>query len=487
MVKNKVQLITYPDSLGGNLKALKSNLDTYFPNLFEGGIHILPPYPSSGDRGFAPLTYFEIDPQFGDWEDVRNLAEDYDILLDIMVNHISQKSPYFQDFLKNGRDSQYADYFLTLEKIWEDGVPVQSDIDQMFLRRKVPYSEFIIEKTSEVEKVWTTFGKTTPSEQIDLDVHSEQVKQLFIDIFKHFHDNGVKIIRLDAVGYVLKKLGTSCFFVEPDIYDFLDWILGVAKSYDIALLPEVHAHYSIQYKLAEHGCWIYDFILPYRIFEALSNEESKFLVDYLQTRPHGQFTMLDCHDGLPVKPDLDGLIDSKDARKLVDLALDRGANLSLIVSDEHKDEDGFDVHQIRSTIYSLFDEDDDTYLAARALQVFTPGIPQIYYVGLLAGKNDVEAVEARGDGREINRHNFDEKEIAAAAETEVVKRLVNLIRFRNQHPAFEGDFTAQAPSPTELVLSWENGTERASLTIDLKAKTGRVAYTEDGQEKVFTI
>lgn len=116
MVKNKVQLITYPDSLGGNLKALKSNLDTYFPNLFEGGIHILPPYPSSGDRGFAPLTYFEIDPQFGDWEDVRNLAEDYDILLDIMVNHISQKSPYFQDFLKNGRDSQYADYFLTLEK-----------------------------------------------------------------------------------------------------------------------------------------------------------------------------------------------------------------------------------------------------------------------------------------------------------------------------------------------------------------------------------
>ena len=92
---------------------------------------------------------------------MRNLAEDYDILLDIMVNHISQKSPYFQDFLKNGRDSQYADYFLTLEKIWEDCVTVKSDIDQMFLRRKVPYSEFIIEKTGEVEKVWTTFGKTT--------------------------------------------------------------------------------------------------------------------------------------------------------------------------------------------------------------------------------------------------------------------------------------------------------------------------------------
>lgn len=482
MVKNKVQLITYPDSLGGDLKALKVNLDTYFPNLFEGGIHILPPYPSSGDRGFAPLTYFEIDPTFGSWEDVRELAKDYDILLDVMVNHISQKSPYFQDFLKNGRDSKYADYFLTLEKIWEDGVPVQADIDQMFLRRQVPYSEFIIEKTGELERVWTTFGKTTPSEQIDLDIHSEQVRQLFMDIFKHFHDQGVTIVRLDAVGYVLKKLGTSCFFVEPDIYSFLDWILQVAKSYEIELLPEVHAHYTIQYKLAEHGLWIYDFILPYRIFEALTVERSDSLVDYLQTRPQRQFTMLDCHDGLPVKPDLDDLIDSKDARKLVDLALERGANLSLIVSDEHKDADGFDVHQIRSTIYSLFGEDDDAYLAARALQLFTPGIPQIYYVGLLASENDQEAVAARGDGREMNRHNFTEAEIANAVKKPIVQRLMKLIRFRNQHLAFNGEFIAQAPNPNEVVLEWRNDHDSAKLLLNLETKVCRIQYTEDSQE-----
>ena len=101
-IKNKVQLITYPDSLGGSLKGLEQVLDRFFPGLFEGGIHILPPFPSSGDRGFAPLTYFEIDPALGSWEDIRRLGDRYDLLLDLMVNHISSRSPFFQDFLAHG-------------------------------------------------------------------------------------------------------------------------------------------------------------------------------------------------------------------------------------------------------------------------------------------------------------------------------------------------------------------------------------------------
>lgn len=246
--------------------------------------------------------------------------------------------------------------------------------------------------------MWTTFGKTDPSEQIDLDINSPQVKQLFTDFFMHFKRHHVKIVRLDAVGYVVKKLGTSCFFVEPEIYEFLDWIKGLADSLDIELLPEVHAHYSVQYKLAERGYWIYDFILPYRILEAFINKSGESLKQYLRTRPPKQFTMLDCHDGIPVKPDLDDLLDTQEARKLVDICLERGANLSLILSDEHKAEDGFDVHQIRCSYYSVLNGDDDAYLAARALQFFTPGVPQVYYVGLLAGENDLENVKKPGKG-----------------------------------------------------------------------------------------
>ena len=273
-VQNKVQLITYPDSLGGNLKNLQLVLEKHFPGLFEGGIHILPPYPSSGDRGFAPLTYLEIDPQFGSWQDLKQIGAKHAILLDLMVNHISAQSAYFQDFLENGRESKYADLFITLDKFWPDGQPVKEDIDKMFLRRAQPFSEFQIKSTGQTERVWTTFGKINPSEQIDLDVSSPQTRDLLLKFMQNFSQNGVKIVRLDAVGYVIKKRGTSCFFVEPEIYQFLEWISGIANSLGIDLLPEIHSDYEIQLRLARQGYWIYDFILPYTILDAFITHNS---------------------------------------------------------------------------------------------------------------------------------------------------------------------------------------------------------------------
>jgi sucrose phosphorylase len=483
-VKNQVQLITYPDSLGGDLKKLNYVLLTYFSDIFKGGVHILPPFPSSGDRGFAPKTYLEIEPAFGSWDDIRSIGENFDVLVDLMVNHISRQSEYFQDFLKKGRKSEYADLFITLDKLWKDGNPVQEDIDKMFLRRPMPYSTFIIEETGEEEKVWTTFGKTDPSEQIDLDVKSEKVKQLMADFFMNFKKNNVKIVRLDAVGYVIKKLGTSCFFVEPEIYQFLDWIKELADSLDIELLPEVHAHYTIQYKLAEYGCWIYDFILPYRVLDTLINKNSENLLAYLKTRPHKQFTMLDCHDGIPVKPDLDDLIDTKEARKLVDVCLERGSNLSLILSDEHKAPDGFDVHQIRCSYYSVLNCDDDAYLAARAIQFFAPGVPQVYYVGLLAGENDYDRVKESGEGREINRHNYTLEEIEQSLEKDVVQRLLKLIRFRNEYEAFNGDFNVLDCAKDEIRLSWEKDDKRCTLFIDLKTNKTVINYIDETGKEI---
>jgi len=487
-VKNQVQLITYPDSLGGDLKTLNQVLLKHFSDIFKGGVHILPPFPSSGDRGFAPLTYLEIEPSFGTWEDIRKIGENFDVLVDLMVNHISRQSAYFQDFLQKGRKSEYADLFITLDKLWEDGQPVQEDIDKMFLRRPLPYSTFTIEETGEEEKVWTTFGKTDPSEQIDLDIKSEKVKQLLTDFFVNFKEQNVKIVRLDAVGYVIKKLGTSCFFVEPEIYEFLDWIMELADSLDIELLPEVHSHYSIQYKLAEHGCWIYDFILPYRILDTLVNKSSNELLDYLKTRPHKQFTMLDCHDGIPVKPDMDDLIDTKEARKLVDVCLERGSNLSLILSDEHKAEDGFDVHQIRCSYYSVLNCDDDAYLAARAIQFFAPGVPQVYYVGLLAGENDVENVQKTGEGREINRHNFSLEEIEESLGKEVVQRLLTLIRFRNDYDAFNGEFEVLESANDEILLSWKKDDKYCTLFINLQTNKSIIDYVnESGVVVQYTV
>jgi sucrose phosphorylase len=478
-VKNQVQLITYPDSLGGDLKTLHTILLQYFADICPGGIHILPPFPSSGDRGFAPLTYLDIEPTFGTWEDIRRIGENFDVLLDLMVNHISRQSMYFQDFLKKGRQSEYADMFIMVDKMWPNGNPPSEEIDKIFLRRTEPFSTYTIAKTGKTEKVWTTFGKTTPSEQIDMDVNSEITRKILTDFLANFSRNNVKIVRLDAVGYVVKKSGTTCFFVEPEIYQFLDWITDVAHSLGIELLPEVHAHYTTQFKLAEHGHWIYDFILPYTILATLVNKNSVKLREYLKIRPHRQFTMLDCHDGVPVKPDMNDLVVTDDARKIVDICVQRGSNLSLIYSPKHKDPDGFDVHQIRGTYYSMLGCDDNAYLTSRAIQFFTPGIPQVYYVGLLAGKNNKENIKKTGDGREINRHNFSVEEIEQALQKEVVQRLLKLIRFRNEYPAFNGDFTILDTDERTLSLCWEKDEKRCQLNVDLDTYRTVIKYTDD--------
>ena len=267
--------------------------------------------------------------------------------------------------------------------------------------------------------------------------------------------------------------------MEPEIYRFLEWISGLAKAHGIEVLPEVHADCTTQLKLAERGYWIYDFILPYMVLDALLNGTGKRLKEYLRIRPHRQFTMLDCHDGVPIIPDLNGLYRSEDARKVVGICLNRGANLSPVFSPRHKGPDGFDVHQIRGAYYSLLDCNDDAYLAARAIQFFTPGVPQVYYVGLLAGKNDQSAAEKTGDGREINRHNYSMDEVKRDLQRPVVQRLLRLIRFRNEYDAFDGAFQVLDSDDSVLGLSWERERSKCQLMVDFEYDKAVIRYADD--------
>ena len=320
-----------------------------------------------------------------------------------------------------------------------------------------------------------------------MDMNSPIAVDLLTKFLTKFHDNNVKIVRLDAVGYVIKKRGTTCFFVEPEIYKFLEWIRNLANSLDIEILPEIHAEYQTQYELAKQGYWVYDFILPYTILEALITKSGKRLKEYLLERPHNQFTMLDCHDGVPIKPDLNGLYQSEDAHKVVENCLVNGANFSRILSEAHKDPDGFDIHQIRGSYYSLLGCNDSAYLIARAIQFFTPGIPQVYYVGLLAGKNDTEAVQKTGEGREINRHNYTIEEIDQEVQRPVVKRLIEIIKFRNTHIAFSGVFDVEKSDENRLILSWNCQNGYTKLIIDLQKTVGEIIYTDPQSHEIKKI
>lgn len=480
-MKNQVQLITYPDSLGGNLKSLNELLLTDFADVFKGGVHILPPFPSSGDRGFSPITYLKIEPAFGSWADVRYIGKSFDILIDLMVNHISRQSPFFQDFIQKGRKSTYADLFITLDKVWPDGQPPQADVAKIFLRKpEHPFSDIVVEETGQVEKIWTSFGTKDWAEQIDLDVRSAATRKLLSEYLAHFKAQNIKIVRLDAIGYVIKKAGTNCFMVEPEIYEFIDWITGVANSIGLELLPEVHAHYSVQLKLAGHGYWVYDFVLPLLILHTLFNQSSQKLCDYLRICPRNQITMLDCHDGIPVQPDLDDVLQVEESRQIVEVCLQRGANLNRILSEEHMGQADFDAHQINCTYYSALNGDDDAYIAARAIQFFAPGIPQVYYVGLLAGENDQNGVKQTGEGRAINRHNYSLAEVEAALHKPVVQRLIKLIQFRNEYEAFNGDFAVLASDDYHLRLRWQKTSQHCTLTVDLTAHQCTIEYIDEG-------
>lgn len=294
-ITNKVMLITYPDSLGKNLTELNEVLENDLKGAV-GGIHLLPFFPSTGDRGFAPTDYTTVDPKFGDWAQVEALGKKYYLMFDFMINHISRQSKYYQDFQEHKDKSPYADMFLSWDKFWPEGRPTQEDIDLIYKRKdRAPYQEITFADGSK-EKLWNTFGP----EQIDLDVRKKVTQKFIKDTLTNLIKHGADIIRLDAFAYAVKKLDTNDFFVEPEIWELLKQVQNDIADQGATILPEIHEHYSMPFKIAKHGYFIYDFALPMLTLYSLYSGKSKRLADWLKKCPMKQFTTLDTHDGIGV-------------------------------------------------------------------------------------------------------------------------------------------------------------------------------------------
>ena len=351
-----------------------------------GGVHILPFFPSSADRGFAPIRYDKVDEAFGDYADIEKIGEEYYLMFDFMVNHISAQSPYFQDFLKNNDQSKYKDFFIRYKDFWDNGEPTAEQVDKIYKRKpRAPYVEAEFAYGSK-EKVWCTFCE----EQIDLDVTKKDTKDFIIKSLKDMCKRGAAIIRLDAFAYAIKKADTNCFFVEPDIWNLLHEIEEVVNESGAEILPEIHEHYTIPMKIAEQGFWVYDFALPVLTLHALYNHTGEYLKSWLENSPKKQFTTLDTHDGIGIV-DVKDLLPDEEVEKVKEQMYKQGANVKKIYSSEAYN--NLDIYQVNTTYYSALGNNDAAYLLARAIQFFAPGIPQVYYVGLLAGKNDDEMVQ----------------------------------------------------------------------------------------------
>ncbi|MBY5004851.1 sucrose phosphorylase [Streptococcus suis] len=474
-VKNQAMLITYSDSLGKNLKDLKQVLEGPLKDVV-GGVHILPFFPSSGDRGFAPMDYTKVDEAFGDWNDIEALSQDYYLMFDFMINHISAKSPYFLDFLEKKDDSVYADLFIRYKNFWPNGEPTQEDVDLIYKRKpRAPYRIAKFADGSE-EKVWCTFDE----QQIDLDVTTETTRRFIQENLEQLADHGASIIRLDAFAYANKKIGTNCFFVEPDIWDMLHFPRQLLAPKGVEILPEIHEHYTIQQKIAEQDYYVYDFALPMLVLHALYSGNVNRLVHWMEICPRKQFTTLDTHDGIGVV-DVKDLLTDEETEATREALYAQGANVKKIYSTEAYN--NLDIYQINCTYYSALGNNDQAYLLARVLQCFAPGIPQIYYVGLLAGENDIELLESTKEGRNINRHYYDLKEIEREVQRPVVQSLFNLLKFRNTSAAFDGEFAVDMVDDNTIHISWTNTDANtvAELRANLKDKTFEIIETVDGQ------
>lgn len=430
-LKNEIMLITYADSMGNNLQDLHRLLNQYYQKAV-GGVHVLPFFPSSADRGFAPMCYDKVDPEFGTFADIEALGKEYYLMFDFMVNHISAHSDYFQDFLQKKEQSAYKDFFIRYRDFWKNGEPTPEQVDMIYKRKpRAPYIEAEFADGSK-EKVWCTFCE----EQIDLDVTKKTTKEFIRKTLQDMCRHGASIIRLDAFAYAVKKENTSCFFVEPDIWELLYEIETIVKEEGAEILPEIHEHYTIPMKIADKGFWIYDFALPVMTLHALYNHTGVYLKQWLERCPMHQFTTLDTHDGIGIV-DVKDLLPDEEIDKVKEQMYKQGANVKKIYSSEAYN--NLDIYQVNTTYYSALGNHDDAYLLARAIQFFAPGIPQVYYVGMLAGSNDIDLMERTKNGRDINRHYYNAEEVAEEQKRPVVQKLKELMELRNTHPAFSLD------------------------------------------------
>lgn len=480
-MRNQVQLIAYVDRLsGGDLRDLHRLLTGPLAGAF-GGVHLLPFYHAidGADAGFDPIDHTLVDPRLGTWGDVRALSADVPVMADLIVNHMSADSPQFQDFSTHGRDSIYDGLFLTHGAVFPLGATEEQLLRIYRPRPGLPFTYATL-KNGEKRILWTTF---TPK-QVDIDVRHPQGVAYLRSILHAFRDAGITMIRLDAAGYAIKQPGTSCFMI-PETYAFIGELSREANALGIEVLVEIHSYFGDQIEIAKRVDRVYDFALPPLVLHALFNRTGRGLRKWLAISPRNCITVLDTHDGIGI---VDVGADPSDRAGRPGLI--PPAELDALVETIHANSGGqsrqatgaaannLDLYQVNCTYYDALGRDDRAYLIARAIQFFAPGVPQVYYQGLLAGTNDMDLLARSKTGRDINRHYYTPAEVTAALDLPVVRGLRRLIAHRNAHPAFAGDFTVEPSADHELVLTWRADAAVTTLHADLAARTATVRHTD---------
>jgi sucrose phosphorylase len=308
--------------------------------------------------------------------------------------------------------------------------------------------------------------------QMDLNIQSDLVWEYYDTVLKTLADYGAKIVRLDAFAYAPKAPGEKNFMNEPATWDTLKKVQAIADKYNLQLLPEIHASYGEKTyaTLADKGYMTYDFFLPGLLIDALEGQDGKHLADWAKEMKENNIdtvNMLGCHDGIPLL-DLKGILPEERIQQLIDTVVGRGG----FVKDLHGAKNMY--YQVNATYYSALGEDNKKMLLARAIQMFMPGKPQVWYLDLFQGKNDHEAVKRAGAGghKEINRTNLTPEDIKERLAWPSVQEQLKLLKFRKECPAFgfDSDFEVETEG-SNMTMTWSGNGAKATLKADLKNYT----------------
>ena len=322
--------------------------------------------------------------------------------------------------------------------------------------------------------------------QMDVNIRSPLVWQYYEEVLDKLAGYGASIVRLDAFGYASKIPGRRNFMNDPETWEVLERVHRMAEERNLTLLPEIHAAYSEKSyrELANRGYMTYDFFLPGLLIDAIENHDAGYLIRWAQEQQRDHIrcvNMLGCHDGIPML-DLKGLVPDDRIQGLIDLIVSRGG----LIKNLHGKKNMY--YQVNATYFSALGADERKLLLARALQLFMPGKPQVWYLDLFAGENNREAVAAGGDAghKEINRTNLTAAALEEGLRKQVVKDQLKLLKMRSACGAFgfDAEMTAEQPAPDRLEITWRNGGREASLTADLSTCAFRIRA--DLEDEVFT-
>ena len=329
--------------------------------------------------------------------------------------------------------------------------------------------------------------------QMDVNAASPLVWDFYEETLKKLNGYGCNILRLDAFAYLHKQVGESNFFNKPGTWEYLERIKKIAQQNDLMLLPEIHAEYGLHLhdEVADKGYYIYDFFLPGLAIHTIENKTSKALLTWAKeiiAKGYKTVNMLGCHDGIPVL-DLKGkevngaynkgLLEDTEIESIMNKIMERGGRVKNLYDPSGNK---ISYYQINATFFSALGEDEQKLLLARVIQMFMPGIPQVWYLDIFAGKNNYEAADNGGSAghKEINRTTLTMNDIEQGLKTEVVKKQLEIMHLRNTSTAFSGHVEINDTVDAIIDVKWVNGDTVAHLKANLQNYGFTIEHTENG-------